>query len=245
MKIENAVALVTGANRGVGQAYVAELLRLGAAKVYAGARNPDDLSATLALDPERVVPVKLDITKADDIAAAARQAADVTLLINNAGVLSHGGALDVSQDAIDRDMAVNYGGLRDVTRAFAPLMAANGGGTVVNMLTILSLVSAPGFSAYNASKAAAWSMSMSLRAYLRPMGITVVNAFPAGIDTDMLAGVDTPKDTPEAVAQDVLKAGRNGRRRRLSSRSGRNFCGLARRAQADRSRLRRDDVTPN
>ncbi len=206
MKIENSIALVTGANRGVGQVYVAELLQRGAAKVYAGARNPDSLAATVALDPARVVALKLDVTLADDIAAAARDAADVTLLINNAGALSFGGALDVSQEAIDRDMAVNHGGLRDVTRAFAPVLEANGGGTVVNMLTLLSFVSAPGFSAYNASKAAAWSMSMSLRAYLRPMGITVVNAFPAGIDTDMLAGVDAPKDTPQAVVQDVLNA---------------------------------------
>lgn len=210
MKIENSNALVTGANRGVGQVYVADLLRRGAAKVYAGARDPDSLAATVALDPARVVPLKLDVTQADDIAVAARHAADVTLLINNAGALSFGGALDVSQDAIDRDMAVNHGGLRDVTRAFAPVLQANGGGTVVNMLTLLSFVSAPGFSAYNASKAAAWSMSMSLRAYLRPMGITVVNAFPAGIDTDMLAGVDAPKDTPQAVVHDVLNAVETG-----------------------------------
>lgn len=206
MKIENSIALVTGANRGVGQVYVAALLRRGAAKVHAGARNPDSLAETVALDPARVVPLKLDVTSADDIAAAARQASDVTLLVNNAGVLSFGGALEVGQDSIDRDMAVNHAGLRDVTRAFAPVLAANGGGAVVNMLTLLSFVSAPGFSAYNASKAAAWSMSMSLRAYLRPMGITVVNAFPAGIDTDMLAGVDAPKDTPEAVVRDVLDA---------------------------------------
>ncbi len=198
MNIENSTALVTGANRGVGQVYVAELLRRGAAKVYAGARGPDSLAATLALDPARVVPLRLDVTRGDDIAAAALAATDVTLLINNAGALSFGGALDVTQDAIDRDMAVNHSGLRDVTRTFAPIMEVNGGGTVVNMLTLLSFVSAPGFSAYNASKAAAWSMSMSLRAYLRPKGIAVLNAFPAGIDTDMLAGVDAPKDTPEA-----------------------------------------------
>jgi NAD(P)-dependent dehydrogenase (short-subunit alcohol dehydrogenase family) len=206
MNLENSIALVTGANRGAGKAYVAELLRRGAAKVYASARNLDSLADTVALDPSRVVPLRLDVTRAGDIAAAARTASDVTLLINNAGVLSFGGALEVAQDAIDRDMAVNHAGMRDVTRAFTPVLEANGGGTVVNMLTLLSFVSAPGFAAYNASKAAAWSMSMSLRAYLRPKGIAVVNAFPAGIDTDMLAKVDAPKDTPEAVVRDVLDA---------------------------------------
>ena len=206
MKIENSTALVTGANRGVGKVYVAELLKRGATKVYAGARDPDSLAATVALNPSRVVPLRLDVTHVDEIATAAREAADVTLLINNAGTLSFGGALDVSQDAIDRDMAVNHRGLRDVTRAFAPVLQLNGGGTVVNMLSLLSFVSAPGFSAYNASKAAAWSMSMSLRAYLRPMGITVVNAFPAGIDTDMLAGVEAPKDSPQTVVEHVLAA---------------------------------------
>ncbi|MEM6671127.1 MAG: SDR family NAD(P)-dependent oxidoreductase [Pseudomonadota bacterium] len=206
MKIENSVALVTGANRGVGRIYVAELLRRGATKVYASARNPDSLADAISLDPARVVPLRLDVTSAAEIAAAAHTAADVTMLINNAGALSFGGALDVGQASIDRDMAVNHDGLRDVTRAFTPVLEANGGGTVVNMLTLLSFVSAPGFAAYNASKAAAWSMSMSLRAYLRPKGISVVNAFPAGIDTDMLAAVDAPKDAPEAVVRDVLDA---------------------------------------
>lgn len=206
MNIENSIALVTGANRGVGRVYVAELLRSGATKVYASARNPDSLTDTVSLDPERVVPLRLDVTNANEITAAVLAADDIKLLINNAGALSFGGALDVSKHAIDRDMAVNHDGLRDVTRAFTPVLAANCGGTVVNMLTLLSFVSAPGFAAYNASKAAAWSMSMSLRAYLRPKGIKVVNAFPAGIDTDMLAAVDAPKDAPEAVVRDVLNA---------------------------------------
>ena len=210
MQIENAVALVTGANRGVGQEYVAQLVKGGAAKVYAGARNPDDLAATLKIDPARVVPVALDVTRADQIEAAVAQAGDVTLLINNAGSLTFGGALEIDQGGLDRDMAVNHDGLRNLSRSFAPVLAANGGGAVVNMLTLLSFVSAPGFAGYNASKAAAWSMTMSLRAYLRPMGITVLNAFPAGIDTDMLAGVDAPKDSAEDVVRDVLAALRAG-----------------------------------
>lgn len=124
--------------------------------------------------------------------------------MNNAGVLSFGGALDVSDEAIARDMAVNFYGLTNVTRAFTPVIETNGGGTVANMLTLLSFVSAPGFSAYNASKAAAWSMAMSMRAYLAPKGIKVLNAFPAGIDTEMLANVEADKDSAERVARDVL-----------------------------------------
>lgn len=206
MDLNGTIALVTGANRGVGQAYVADLLARGAKKIYAAARTPHQLSDTLALDPRRVVPVTLDVTDTATIEGAARAAPDVTLLINNAGSLSFGGALEVADAALAKDMAVNNDGLREVTRAFAPIIAGNGGGAVVNMLTLLSFVSAPGFSAYNASKAAAWSMSMSLRAYLRPQGVQVINAFPAGIDTDMLAGVDAPKDAPGDVVRDILDA---------------------------------------
>ena len=206
MQIENSVALVTGANRGVGRQYVAQLIEHGADKVYAAARNIDSLSDTVALAPERVAPLALDVTDTVMIDAAALTANDVTLLINNAGSLTFGGALDVTDAGLAQDMAVNNDGLRDMTRAFTPVIEANGGGAVVNMLTLLSFVSAPGFAGYNASKAAAWSMAMSLRAYLRPKGIQVINAFPAGIDTDMLAGVDAPKDSPEAVVRDVLAA---------------------------------------
>ena len=206
MQIEDSVALVTGANRGVGHQYVAQLIEQGAAKVYAAARNLDTLSHTVALDPQRVLPLALDVTDGGMIQAVAHKANDVTLLINNAGSLTFGGALDVTEEGLSTDMAVNNDGLRDMTRAFAPVIEGNGGGAVVNMLTLLSFVSAPGFAGYNASKAAAWSMAMSLRAYLRPKGIQVINAFPAGIDTDMLAGVDAPKDSPAAVVRDVLAA---------------------------------------
>lgn len=204
MQIQNSTVLVTGANRGVGQEYVTQLIKLGAAKVYACARDPESLDGTVSLDRGRVIPLRLDVTDPDAVAAAAQAAGDVTLLINNAGSLTFGGALEVTDDGLATDMAVNNDGLRRMTQAFAPMIEANGGGAVVNMLTLLSFVSAPGFAGYNASKAAAWSMAMSLRAYLRPKGIQVINAFPAGIDTDMLAGVDAPKDSPEAVVRDVL-----------------------------------------
>lgn len=206
MEIRNSVAFVTGANRGVGREYVNQLHALGASKIYAAARNTDTLKDVIALDPAKIIAVQLDITDADQIAAAARKASDVTLLINNAGSLTFGGALEVSQAGLNTDMAVNNDGLRNMTRAFADVIAANGGGAVVNMLSLLSFLSAPGFAGYNASKAAAWSMAMSLRAYLAPKGVAVINAFPAGIDTEMLAGVDGPKDSVQDVARDVLAA---------------------------------------
>lgn len=206
MNIQNTVALVTGANRGVGRELVAQLIDMGVTKVYASARNTDSLSSLIALDANRVLPMELDVTNAAHIQNASTSATDVTLLINNAGSLKFGGALEVTASDLATDMAVNNDGLRNMARAFAPVIEANGGGAVVNMLSLLSFISAPGFSGYNASKAAAWSMAMSLRAYLRPKGITVINAFPAGIDTDMLAGIDAPKDAVQDVVCDILAA---------------------------------------
>ncbi|MBO9436914.1 SDR family NAD(P)-dependent oxidoreductase [Ruegeria sp. R13_0] len=206
MQIENSVALVTGANRGVGRHHVAQLIEHCAARVYAASRNVDTLSETIELDPQRVVSLALDVTNTSMIEAVASTVNDVTLLINNAGSLTFGGALDVTDAGLAQDMAVNYDGLRGMTRTFAPIIESNGGGAIVNMLTLMSFISAPGFAGYNASKAAAWSMAMSLRAYLRPKDIQVINAFPAGIDTDMLAGIDAPKDNPEAVVRDILAA---------------------------------------
>jgi NAD(P)-dependent dehydrogenase (short-subunit alcohol dehydrogenase family) len=206
MDIKDSVALVTGANRGVGAVYVEALLARGARKVYAAARDVAALDRTVARDPGRVVPLKLDVTNVEDVAAAAAAARDVTLLVNNAGALSFGGPLEVGPEPIARDMAVNFGGLREMTRAFAPIIADNGGGAVVNMLTLLSFLSVPGFAAYNASKAAAWSMAMSLRPRLAGMGVATVNVFPAGIDTEMLAGVEAAKDAPADVVREALDA---------------------------------------
>ena len=205
MQLSGTIAFVTGANRGLGQSFVRGLLDAGAAKVYAGARDVGQLDATVALDPARVVPVQIDVTDRASISAAAQTAGDTRLFINNAGVLSFGGALEIDRAALEHDLSVNYFGLIDATRGFAPVIERNGGGTVANVLTLLSFVAAPGFSGYNASKAAAWSMTMSLRAYLAPKGVMVVNTFPAGIDTDMLKGVDAAKDSPATVAADTLK----------------------------------------
>lgn len=205
MNLQDAAVLVTGANRGLGSALVRELLAAGVAKVYAAARDPGQLDTTIDLDRKRVVPIRLDITDHGQIAAAVRAASDLRLLINNAGVLDFSGALETTQGELERSMATNFYGTFDMTRAFAPVIEKNGGGTVANVLTFLSFVSAPIFSAYNASKAASWSMAMSLRAYLAPKGVSVANIFPTTIDTRMVDGLKKDKAKPADVARDIVK----------------------------------------
>lgn len=204
MQVRDSVALVTGANRGIGAAFVAELVRRGAQRVYATARRPKTLDPVVAQARERVVPLPLDITDADQIAAAVSAAADVDLLINNAGVLAFGGPLDGDLQMVERDWAVNYYGTLKVTRGFVPVIEANGGGAIVNVLTIVGLVPQVGVANYSASKSAAHSMTQALRAQVADRGITVHGAYPAGVDTDMLAGVDVPKADPADVVRAVL-----------------------------------------
>ncbi|NOX26116.1 MAG: SDR family NAD(P)-dependent oxidoreductase [Deltaproteobacteria bacterium] len=210
MQLQGITALVTGANRGLGYHLVRALLAAGASKIYAAARNPEQLNDTVALDPERVLPVRLDLTDKAQIAALAQKAEDIQLLVNNAGVLDFGGALETTDEVIDRNMSVNFYGTFDMSRAFAPVIEKNGGGSVVNVLTFLSFVSAPIFSAYNASKAASWSMAMSLRPYLAPKKVSIINAFPTTIDTEMVSGLEKVKDTPADVADDIIKDIING-----------------------------------
>ncbi len=205
MNLQGVAVFVTGANRGLGSAIVRELLAAGVGKVYAAARNPDQLDAVIALDGKRVVPIRLDITDRGQIVGAASAASDVQLLINNAGVLDFAGALETTRDELERNMATNFYGTLDMTRAFAPVIEKNGGGTVANVLTFLSFVSAPIFSAYNASKAASWSMAMSLRAYLAPKGVSIANIFPTTIDTRMVDGLKKDKAKPADVARDIVK----------------------------------------
>lgn len=204
MKIQNAVALVTGANRGIGRSIVEELLRQGARRVYATARRTEALEPVLALDRDRVRALVLDVTDPVTVDAAAAAATDVNLLVNNAGVADFGGVLDLPLDRARRDMEVNYFGLLGVTRAFAPLIEANGGGAVINLLSAVSLASMPGLGGYSASKAAAWSLTQALRGDLGKRGITVHGVFPGPVDTDMAKGFLMEKTAPLEVARVVL-----------------------------------------
>ncbi|MES2101196.1 MAG: SDR family oxidoreductase [Pseudomonadota bacterium] len=201
MKIKNAVVLVTGANRGLGQAFVDALLAAGARKVYAAARDPK--SITLA----GVVPVKLDVTEAVDIAAAVRDCPDVTLLINNAGI-SRGSsflALD-SADAARAEFETNFFGPLALSQGFAPVLKTNGGGAIVNVLSVLSWLNFASVATYSASKAAAWSLTNGLRGELRAQGTQVVGVHVGYMDTDMTKGLDAPKANPKDVVAQVLAA---------------------------------------
>jgi len=200
MNLTGSVALVTGANRGLGARLVAELLRAGAAKVYATSRTGE---AAAGGDP-RVQPLRLDVTDPASVAAAAEAAPDVTVLVNNAGVLAFGSALTGDLAGFERDMATNYVGTLRVTRAFQAALERNAPAAVVNILTLIALAPVGPMAGYSASKAAAHSFTQALRAELRDRGVTVLGAYPGGIDTDMLAGVDAPKAPPEVVAERVI-----------------------------------------
>ena len=199
MKVKDSVALVTGANRGLGLAFAKALLAGGAKKVYAAARDP----ATVTLPG--LIPVKLDVTRPDEAAAAAAACGDVTLLINNAGIfLGDGETAAEAETNARRQMETNYLGVAHTTRAFAPVLAANGGGAIVNMLSVLSWVALPGTAAYSASKAAAWALTNATRIQLKEQGTQVVAVHAGYIDTDMVAGVEAPKTSPADVAAQAL-----------------------------------------
>ncbi len=201
MKIQGSVALVTGANRGLGKALVSALLEAGASKVYAAAR---DVSKVTSSDP-RVVPLALDTSKAEQIAAAVEAAADVTLLVNNAGVASSANVLTASQAAMDTDFRTNVFGTLAVIKRFVPVLErARGGATIVNVLSLASLGSFPALGGYSASKAAAYSITQSLRAELKGKRIEVLAALPGPIDTDMVKDLPMPKTSPADVAKGVL-----------------------------------------
>lgn len=204
MKMTNTTALVTGANRGIGLALVKALLNSGAKRVYVGARDVQKLKSVVALDPRRVTALRLDVTDSALVSAAAIAALDVNLLINNAGILEFGSFLEVPTEKIARQFQTNFYGKLNMARAFAPVIETNGGGAIVNILTFIAMASMPGLSTYNASKAAAWSMTQSLRATLASKKIQVFGVFPGAVDTDMLAGVEMAKTSPAAVAAAVV-----------------------------------------
>jgi NAD(P)-dependent dehydrogenase (short-subunit alcohol dehydrogenase family) len=205
MKLQSTTALVTGANRGIGRAFVEALLNAGVQKVYAAARDRNSLDAVVALDLARVVPLQVDVTDHYRVSHLSEQAPDVNLLINNAGVLSFGSILETPVETIHQQFDINFYGTLNMARAFVPVLEQNGGGAIVNVLTLVALASMPGLAAYNASKAAAWSMTQSLRASVVDKNIEVYGVFPGAVDTDMLAGVDMAKTSPADIATAVLQ----------------------------------------
>ncbi|HEY2129928.1 MAG TPA: SDR family oxidoreductase [Streptosporangiaceae bacterium] len=201
MKIDGSIALVTGANRGLGQVYARELVRRRAAKVYGAARD------AAAVTEPGVTPIALDITDVERVAKVAEQCTDVSLLVNNAGVLTYStftSAPDLS--GARQEMETNYFGTLSMCRAFAPVLAANGGGAIVNMLSVTSFYSNPFNASYGASKSAGWSMTNGVRLELHHQGTLVVAVHASFIDTDMAALTNAPKDSPESVAQQAFDA---------------------------------------
>ncbi|MFF8918868.1 SDR family oxidoreductase [Streptomyces sp. NPDC015032] len=206
MELKGSVALVTGANRGIGRAFARALLDHGAAKVYAAVRDPASVA-----DPD-LVPLCLDVTDPEQVAAAAAAAGDVSIVINNAGTAGSGSALlDGGFDGARQAMEVNYFGTWAVSRAFAPVLARNGGGALVNMLSLASWVGQPDFPGYAASKAAQWSLTDALRQGLHEQNTLVVGVHAGFVDTDLSAWVDAPKISAETVAELTMDALTNDR----------------------------------
>jgi NAD(P)-dependent dehydrogenase (short-subunit alcohol dehydrogenase family) len=200
VRIDGARVLVTGAGRGLGRVFADSLIARGAGTVYAGARDP-------AAEVSRgALPIKLDITSPDDVAAAVARCADIDILINNAGIMRFAPVL-AAPDLADAqaEMETNYFGTLRMCRAFAPVLAGNGGGALVNVLSIVSWFANPQNSSYCASKSAAWSLTNAARIELRQHGTLVTGVFAGVIDTDMGAAfTDLPKVSPQSVVDQAL-----------------------------------------
>ena len=211
MNIKGSIALVTGTNRGVGRATVKVLIEQGAAKVYATARDASKIADLAAAYPGKVEALALDVTKPEQVSAAAARAKDVNLLINNAGVNKMKGF--IAADNIDHaraEMEANYFGTMAMCRAFAPVLKANGGGAILNIISIAGRVTIPMLGSYCASKWALFSLTQGVRAELAKQGTLVVSVNPGAIDTDMAKGMDMAKLDPADVARQSLKAVEDG-----------------------------------
>ena len=202
--LSGAVALVTGTNRGIGPAIARALIAAGATKVYCATRRPDANAALVAEAPDRLVPVALDITRPEEIRAAAERCGDVDLLVNNAGINFNPPLIGSGADNARAEIETNYLGTLAMCRAFAPILKRNGGGTIVNMVSILAHMNLPLMGSLCASKAANLSMTQGVRAELAAQGTRVVAVLPGAVDTDMTAGVEMPKLQPSEVAAAII-----------------------------------------
>lgn len=206
MKVKESIVFVTGARRGLGLAFAREAVARGAAKVYAGVRNPD------GFDEPGVTPVKLDVTDPISVAAAARIASDVTLLINNAGIAEITESLFsvTAEEQSRRIFETNYYGIMRTTSAFALSLPDNSTGGIINVLSDVTWRTVPFLAPYSASKAAAWSYTNNIRAALKQRNIQVLGLHVGVIDTDLTRGFDVPKSEPVDVVRqtyDALEAG--------------------------------------
>jgi NAD(P)-dependent dehydrogenase (short-subunit alcohol dehydrogenase family) len=201
MKLENKTILVTGSNRGLGRALVQELLAAGVKKIYAAARDPGTLPD---IDDARIVPLRLDITRPEEVRNAVQVASDVEVLLNNAGVAAFASLLGDSPETFARDMQTNYFGTLDLMRVFVPVLETKTDAAIVNVITMAAFVNFPMIGGYSASKAALFSASQGLRIELRDRGIAVHTVNPGPLDTEMIAKMDMGKTPPEVAARNIL-----------------------------------------
>ena len=207
MDIANSVAIVTGANRGIGEAFVRALIGQGAAKVYAGARNAASAQHLVEEFGDKVVAIDLDVTKEEQVAAAAARCTDVSIVINNAGAFLNQRLIGADTMAAAREeMEVNYFGVLSMSRAFAPVLKQNGGGAIVNVLSAGGLCAMPVMGGYSPSKFAAKAATTCIRAELAPQGTSVTALFVGSVDTRMASHVEGKKERPEDIARVGLSA---------------------------------------
>jgi NAD(P)-dependent dehydrogenase (short-subunit alcohol dehydrogenase family) len=198
MELTGSTALVTGANRGLGRHFAQQLLERGAQKVYATARDPEQI------DLPGVERLRLDVTDPASVAAATAVATDVTLLVNNAGVSNYQNLVSGDLDLIRLELDTNLWGTLATVRAFAPVLASNGGGAILNVLSRMSWLSVSGANSYAVAKAAQWSLTNGIRLELAEQGTLVTGLLLSATDTDMMAGWDIPKNDPADVVRDAL-----------------------------------------
>ena len=206
MNVSGKTVLVTGANRGIGKAIVEELVRRGAATVFAGARNVDDLAPLVAAHGDVIRPIRLDVTSNEDVRSAADAIDGLDVLVNNAGIISNLGRGPLENiDGLRDEMEVNVFGPLSLASTFADRLAA-GRGAVININSIASYFSFPPAATYSASKAAAHSLTMALRAHLGARDIQVLGVYPGPIDTDMAQDIEMEKESPQSVASKIFDA---------------------------------------
>jgi len=207
MQVKNSVAIVTGANRGIGEAFVRELLAAGASKVYVGARQLENADRLQKAFPNRAVAVALDVTDDASVSAAAAACGDVSIVINNAGAFHNERLLGAdSMDAARNEMDVNYFGPLAMSRAFAPILANNGGGAIINVLSVGAVLAVPNMGGYSPSKFAAHALTTILRAELADQETQVGCLIVGSVDTRMASHVAGSKEKPEDIARAGIKA---------------------------------------
>jgi len=216
MQLTDATVLVTGANRGLGRAFAQAALRRGARKVYAAARDP------ATIDLPGTVPIRLDVTDADQVATAAALCGDVDVVVNNAGIARPGTLLAANGETeLRAHLETNLFGILRMTRGFAPVLARNGGGAFLNALSVVSWVSSGVLGAYATSKSASWGLSNALRIELAPQRTQVLSLHVGFIDTDLTSAFDVPKVAPADVARAGLDALERGQSEVLADETAR------------------------